>query len=256
MSALAKLMDTFHSALLTKDGSAAADTLRTNPRIAPQKQMAIYIEGYRLRLIQAIRSDYPTLLALLGEQDFDALALRFIEDNPPRHFNLDRYPHAFAAFVKVHGGDAFAADMAALEAAIAQTFMLEDSPPLTPEMLRGISPETFGSTVLALRTASCLLAMEHDAEACLLAVRDGKPAMRSPVSACYLMLVRHHNEVQRHALSYAEFLMLQTLRRGLPVGKALEALAEAHPDYLPEIAGQLQPWFTRWTEHGFFQSLK
>ena len=153
MSALLTLLEDFHSAILTGDAAPAIASIKRNPRLAPDEQLAIYIDGYRIRLTQAIRSDYPALLALLGNQVFDSMALAYIENHPPMGFNLDRYPYGFAAFVRDHHGDGFAADLATLEGAIAEVFVMPESDPLDPSMLAALAPEAFGDLVLQSQQA-------------------------------------------------------------------------------------------------------
>jgi hypothetical protein len=245
-------MGTFHMAILENDAKPAAATLKTNPKIAPERQMGIYIEGYRIRLTQAIRSDYPTLLALLGEKEFDRLALLYIESNPPTHFNLDRYPHAFAAFVHDSLSDDFTADVAALEGAIAQVFMMDDSTPLPPVVLGSVTPESFGKMTLNKRNASCLLELRYPADTYMEQLRDGLSPARPEPAIRYLYLVRHDNEVKRHPLSHAQHLILSQLCESVTVGEALDAIADQNPDLVPEIAAALPSWFAYWITNGFF----
>src|ERR1700722_18195667 len=121
MNAIANILDRFHDAILKNDEDIAVNDIKAN-------RLGIYIDGYRIRLTEAIRSDYPATLHLLGGKAFDQLALAFIEACPPQSFNLDRYPHGFADFI-VGNPDIFAREVAKLEAAIAQVFMDAESLP-------------------------------------------------------------------------------------------------------------------------------
>lgn len=254
MSKMYALMEQFHDAILRHDAGVALPLIRAGDSISPEQRLAIYIEGYRTRLVLAIRSDYPTLLALLGEAAFDAFARRYIDAAPPTHFSLDRYPHGFADFFRAVCDDGFACEVAALEAAIAEVFMQEDSEAFSPDELASMTPEAFGAMILKPRRASALLAFSYPVEEYLVGMREGKNPPVPPASASYLYLVRQHNEVKRHLLSKAEHSLLEQLCEGLPVGRALEAAADKDADLLPEIASQLQSWFARWAANGFFQS--
>jgi len=251
MSALTSLLERFHSAILDNESAPLLPDIRPHPHLTPAQQMAIYSDGYRTRLTQAIRSDYPALLALIGDEAFAALALKYIEKNPPHGFNLDRYPHGFSAFVREYSDDAFVADLAALEDTIAQVFMLPDSAALTPAALSGITPESFGDTVLKLRAASQLLALDYPADL----YRENPTPQKQPAEKIYLFLIRHDNEVKRHRIAFAEFLILSALQRGMNVGTALESIAEKYPQLVPEIAQHMQAWFGSWTHNGFFEEL-
>lgn len=257
MSALRTTMQLFHTALLDKDDAPAVALLRANERLSRQRQMAIYIQGYRTRLVLAIRSDYPALLALLGEQAFDALALAYIEATPPAHYSLDYYPHAFAPFVRAHS-DAFAADVARFEATVAELFLASDaapeSEPLAASTLAGLTPEAFGHTLLALRPASRLLEFSYPVDSYLAALRDDPQAAQPAAQTRYMFFVRHDNEVKRHPLSQAQYRLLCAFAAGQPVGVALDSVAEALPTEVPDMVAHLQQWFAQWTRDGFFHS--
>ncbi len=246
------LMVEFHNAILNRDKNAFAAKVLPNDRLAAEARMNIYIEGYRLRLCEAIKADYPATMALLGNA-FDALAQAFIESTPPSHFSLDHYPYAFADYVRDHGNDTFAADLAALECAIAETFLLEESEALSPQMLMNVTPEAFGDMTLELRTASRLLAAGYPVDGYLISQRKDEMPERPAASDAYMMVLRHENEVKRHHLTRAEFLVMEQLNNGLAVGAALEHVAEAEPELLPDIAAGVQVWFGRWTQNGFFK---
>lgn len=253
MSKLYSLMSAFHAAILERDKESFAPHILPNPRLSAQARMAIYIEGYRLRLLDAIKSDYPATLALLDDR-FDALASAFIEQNPPTQASLDPYPHPFAAYLRAHSDDAFAADLADLECAIAGIFLLPESEALTPAHISGITPEAFGAMRLMPRTASRLLRFDYPVDAYLTRQRSGETPERPTPATSYLYVVRHEHEVRRYPLSQAEFLVLQQLANGLPVGAALEQVAETYPQLLPDIAANVQSWFGAWTGSGFFRS--
>jgi len=243
-------IETFHDAILNKDTSQALPAIKPNPRIPPEQQLSIYIDGYRLRLIEAIRSDYPALLLYLGESEFDRLALRYIETTPPTHFNLDRYPHAFAATLQ---NDDFAIDLAQLEAAIARVFMREESKPLTSGALLGITPETLAEMILTPRTASELLTLNYPADTYMEDMREGKAHVKPQTEPRHLFLVRHGNEVKRHVLSAPEYLILSRLAAGMNVGDALESVIEERPEYMSDMPEILQTAFARWIAGGFFK---
>jgi hypothetical protein len=255
MTKFAALLQEFHNAVLEKKPEAFAPAISPNPRISPQEQMAIYVDGYRMRLLEAVQDDYEATLQLLGEEAFNRLAANFIEAHPPTHYSLDYYPQAFAAYLRSHLDDGFACALAALESAIAEVFIMGESDAIDTSALSSLTPETFGSAVLVPRTASALLQLDYPADSCLRQHRKGEEMVRPEAAPSYLYLVRHENEVRRHMLSEAEYRVLKELAASVPVGVALENVAQQHPQLLPEIAAHIQEWFARWTGNGFFQSL-
>lgn len=252
MSALEKLFGDFQKAIIDNDAALAAGDVKPNPRMTAEKQLAIYMDGYRIRLVQAIGSDYPALTALLGEKEFERLARDYVEQHPSQHFNLDRYPYGFAAFVTSRV-DTFAAELAMLEAVIAQVFMMEESAPCDASTLMNLTPDAFGAARLQRRAASALLAFSYPVNAWLSAQREGKNPPCPAPQATFLYLYRHRNHVQRVELDEPEFLLLQAMAAEKPIGAVLDAVIAAHPHHAKVVAANIQQWFARWLSQGFFR---
>jgi hypothetical protein len=251
MSMLLSLFESFHHAILDKNVSQMVPMIKTNPHLSPEKQMAIYVDGYRLRLIEAIRSDYPTLLYYWGDDVFDIWALRFIESKPPQHFNLDRYPYKFIEVVMATN-DQFAQDVAIVESAIAQVFIQEESMALSSDILAGTTPEQLSDMVFYPRRASRLMKLRYPIESYISQLRDGKNPEKPASNENYLYLVRHHNEVRRHILSYAQYLLLESLCTGKNISESLEVLTEHNPQLAPDFISILKTNFGQWIQDGFF----
>jgi len=50
--------------------------------LSPVERLRIYASMYPLRTVEALRSDYPALAALLGEERFDALVREYVAAHP------------------------------------------------------------------------------------------------------------------------------------------------------------------------------
>ncbi len=248
-----KIYSDFHNAILKNDDTQIKPAVKPHPRLDASQQFAIYSDGYRIRLLHAIRSDYPILLKLLGDEIFDSLAYAYIEQNPPNNYNLDFYPHKFAEFVSINSDNAFAVDLAILEATIAEVFMLPDSEPLSPENLSEISADDFGEMNLKLRIACRLLRFNYQVSDWLTVARaeNNLPQITLPTSS-WLLVLRHNNEVQRHNLSEQEFSLLQNLVSGKNVSDALDATLDEHESHAVAIVNNLQAYFANWVANGVF----
>lgn len=94
-----------------------------SPQIANQdsghmpaaQKMEIYKAIARLRLLSCIRAAYPKTFAVMDENEFERIALDFIQANPPESHELKSYPEKFAAFVCEHLNDAAVCQMAQQE---------------------------------------------------------------------------------------------------------------------------------------------
>lgn len=273
-----KLLEDFHNAILTNNGSHIFNALKAHPRLTPAQQFSIYADGYRIRLLSAIRSDYPSLLEYMGQEIFDNFALQYIEKNPPQSYNLDIYPHKFADFLCNNHHDIFANDLALLECAIAEVFMLPDSQAILPEEIAKKSPEEFGKMIFSLRKASRFLKLATNANDYLSAQRKISSSLRGGVAdvaihnhdkedwiaspklarndnteSKYMLVYRNNNEVQRLEISSAGLCLLQQLADGKTVENALEETILNNPEFSEEIASNLQNWFAEWFLNGVFK---
>lgn len=245
MNAINKIFDRFHEAILKNDVDIAVQDIKAN-------RLNIYLDGYRARLTNAIRSDYPATLHLLGGKLFDQLALAFIEANPSRSFNLDPYPHGFAAFI-AGNPDKFASEVAELESAIAQTFMAAESSPLTVNHLQELTEAAFAKQPLLPRTASKLLEFTYPVNHWFTEERAGKKPDIPQQHASYLYVYRHDNEARRLELPYEAYLLMERLFISPSLEKAIEAAASAHPQQADEIMRNVQQWFAQWLKKGVFR---
>jgi hypothetical protein len=252
-----KLLNDFHNAILMDDATQITPTIKPHPHLTPVQQFAVYSDGYRIRLVQAIRSDYPILLNLLGEKEFDKIAHGYIKKYPPTNYNLDYYPNEFTKVMDEHCDDKFACEVAMLEGAIAEVFMLPDSDPLSADGFSNISLENFGAMTLKLRTACRLLQFSYQTSDWLTFARanNSLPLLQSErgqKTPSWLLVVRHNNEVQRHNLSEQEYTLLQNLADGKNVSDALEKTLSEHELHAEIIATSLQRWFADWVKNGVF----
>ena len=123
---LAELQAGFRRWLELEDEAAASCIGVHDARGLP-----VYLNNYRAQLMGCLETSYPLTLSWLGEVHFRAAAARHIERNPPRSWTLDDYAEGFAASLAAELPDhPQAAELAALEWALAQAFIAHDAPAL------------------------------------------------------------------------------------------------------------------------------
>lgn len=253
MTSSPALMERFMDALLTGNGENAGDYLKNKDGFPPEKQLSVYTEAYRLRLLEVLRGTFPALVSYLGEARFNIVAERFIREHPSRRFNIDAYPPGFAPYFVAEEPDSAARELAMLEHAVAEVYMAGESAPLTPQWAAAQTEASLAQAALALRTASRLMMFTYQVNDYLDALREGKTPQTPQAQPNYLLIVRHRHQVQRLALSQGEYALLGLLDGRTPLAKALE-----HRRFAPHIAeasqgGELMRWFTRWIEKGLLQ---
>jgi hypothetical protein len=106
----------------------------------------VYRDGYALRLIEVLTSDYPGVMAMAGPDDFDHMARAYIAAQPSRHPSVRWYGRGVADFLgrtPPYNGTPDAAEMARFEWALGEAFDSPDVAPITADVLMALAPEAW-----------------------------------------------------------------------------------------------------------------
>lgn len=145
MSRLRALQQDFQRYVLLPD--AGMDTqVSTSAQASAQERLGIYANAYRLRLLEALDTDFPGLHTLVGDEAFDRLGRAYIDAHPSQHFSLRWYGHQLAAFL--HATPPYAdhpvlAEMAEFEWAMSLAFDAGDSTVVSVEDMLALPPEAW-----------------------------------------------------------------------------------------------------------------
>ena len=128
MSALTDLQSDFQSFLL--DGSERMlDRVTGTPKVSAETRLAIYYDAYRLRLLEALTSNYPILRAWIGDEEFEMAGIAYIAAHPSRHFSIRYFGHRlpeYLATTEPWNDRPYLAEIASLEWALSETFDAEN----------------------------------------------------------------------------------------------------------------------------------
>ncbi len=128
MSALTDLQSDFQSFLL--DGNERMLSRVTGTaKVGAEQRLAIYYDAYRLRLLEALTSNYPVLRAWIGDEEFENAGIAYLTAHPSRHFSIRWFGHRlpeFLAATEPWSGTPFLAEIASLEWALSEVFDAEN----------------------------------------------------------------------------------------------------------------------------------
>jgi hypothetical protein len=137
---------------------AASDTFQAAVRDTSKADrvtlLDVYRDGYALRLIEALTTDYPGVMAMAGPADFDHMARAYIAAHPSRHPSVRWYGRGLADFLsrtEPYSRTPAAAEMARFEWALGEAFDSPDVTPITADALMALPQEaweTLGFTTL------------------------------------------------------------------------------------------------------------
>lgn len=104
---LSEIQNELHSSIKTGTNSAAiCNIVCEKPPVGIRERLSIYQTAYQLRMVESLRDDFSSVSDHLGDA-FDALALKFLSENPSKYQNLAEVSQHFPDFIKVHANEMF-----------------------------------------------------------------------------------------------------------------------------------------------------
>lgn len=127
---------------ITDTGSAGSDA-----------RLAVYAEGYRHRLAEALTVDFPALRTLLGESKFDVLVRGYIAKHPSAHFSTRFLGNCFSEFLANNSAYAKTpalSELAEFEWQLRTAFDAADADIYSVDDIGAIEPSKWGCVQLRL----------------------------------------------------------------------------------------------------------
>ena len=156
MSALADLQSDFQTFLLDGNERMLGRVAGT-ARVSAEKRLAIYYDAYRLRLLEALTSNYPVLRAWIGDEQFENAGIAYLAAHPSRHFSIRYFGHSlpeYLASTEPWNGRPYLAEMAALEWALSEAFDAEDRAAIRPDDMAHVPVDAWPGMRLQLHPAA------------------------------------------------------------------------------------------------------
>jgi hypothetical protein len=125
----------------------------------------VYRDGYALRLIEVLTTDFPGVLAMTGLETFDALTRAYIAAYPSRHPSVRWFGRQLADFLAAtapYDRTPAMAEMARFEWALGEAFDSVDAVPVRAEAIMAVPPEAWETIAFAPIPSLQRLAFRHD----------------------------------------------------------------------------------------------
>ena len=187
-------------------------------------------------LVAALRSNFPSLAAALGEAGFADIALRFCRSFPPSDSRLFLYGRSFPDYLAVVAAPERLCAYAQLDRAVSIAHVAADEAPLTLPALLAEHGAAAAGVKLALTQASGLvLGPSGDAAGDFLASwgrlagRSDKLAGHAGAGAGAVLVTRPDESVQVTAIDKAAAVLVRGIRRGLSLHAASVKTLAVHP---------------------------
>lgn len=228
------------------------------PPLDAATRLSVYGDGYFLRLLEALTSDFPAVRRALGEEDFRVLAAHYLKANQSRSSTLADLGERFPRFVSEHPFTRrypFLPDLARLERDAMTRLFSPRLPALEPEVIRNIPAEDwprvrliFDPTVLLLKVAWPVERLWRRRE--LPPESGGRTLHRA--RAQWLLIFRDETWVRVADISRQEWDTLRRLKDG---ARLRGVFARASKGPIKADAVEVQRWFSSWVAGGLIKRI-
>ena len=243
----------------TADATNAADAANTTFNgLGRPERIGVYRHAYRARLAEALRSNYPVLHRVLGDDAFGDLAQAYLRARPSVRPSIRWFGDELAT----HMNDAPDAvphpsliDLARMEWSLGLSFDSADAAVLTPAMLLAIPAAQWPALRFAPHPSVNLLHLDWSVEPAWSAVTaDERAEVEAPQRSSHALLVwRWRLDTRWRSLPDDEAVWLRSCLSGEPFAQLCELATQTTGDGAAlAAAGALR----RWVEDGLLAGLR
>ncbi|HEY3859030.1 MAG TPA: DNA-binding domain-containing protein [Gammaproteobacteria bacterium] len=257
MSALKQLEQDFQGCMLRNDLDMAGQVVG-DARADAAERVRVYVEAYRLRLLEVLQDSFTGLHGLLGDEQFDQMGRAYIDAHPSTHPSVRWFPRHLESFLRdsaPYSEHSYLAEMAAFEWAQSLVFDAIDQPAVSIEELAALPPEAWASLRLALRAAVQRLDCTWNVPMAWKRLEDGEePALESTDAPVSWLLWRADLNTHWRSLTEDEAWAVDAAREGRNFSELCEGLCQWHA---PEaVALQAASYLKLWLNDGLITQIE
>ncbi len=215
----------------------------------------VYAEAYRLRLLEALQTDYPTLQALLGDSRFAELAHDYISASPSHHYSIrwfGRHLPEFLGKTPPYSSELCLAELATLEWTLSEAFDAASATPLDAAALRAISPQDWPELTLGFHPSLRRLDLQFSVVEWWKAQTSSAQVSGVPLSGEIRawLIWRRDLEVLYRPMAAAEDVALDALRGGASFADTAAQLVAEAGIPAADAPAMLATWLHSWVGQG------
>lgn len=196
------------------------------------RRFSVYRNNVAVSLTDALRTGFPTIVKLLGDQNFDGLAGIFLRQHPPVSPLMMHYGEGFPAFLAnmpalSHLG--YLQDVAQLELALRRSYHAADATPLDPTLLQSMPPEELAQHRMSLAPALQIIRSRYPLyDIWAYNMADGPQPGNV---AQNVLITRPEFDPEPHPLPLGGATFIAALQNGQTFGDAFETTHKAAPGF-------------------------
>lgn len=224
---LRELQENFVGAALS--GGELGFPVKGGGTLSAIQALAVYQDGYRARLSEAMGETYEGVWSVLGDEGFFSVCRGFIAGHPSAIYNLSDYGLNFGLFLASHPESRrwpFLPELAAFEWRFKELFHLKEHLPIVPAAL-GVAA---GNSRLVLGAEVCLRRHANAVYEIWRTRKDRAASCRQDWNQPeQLLMYKREGDIFVHPLNEPEFLILETLSGGRTLEESIGEATRIHP---------------------------
>jgi hypothetical protein len=256
VSALLGLERDFQGCMLKNELDMGGQVVST-PQADAATRVRIYVEAYRLRLLEVLQDNYTGLHGLLGDDEFDRLGRAYIDANPSTHPSVrwfSRHLEGFLRHTEPYDAHPYLAEMAAFEWAQGLTFDATDEPVAGLEAMATIPPDAWAGLTFTLHAAVQRLSLRWNIPQAWQALEAGEtPDLQQGDAPSSWLLWRAELLTHWRSLNADEAWALDAVKDGRNFSELCEGLCQWHD--ASGVAMQAASFLKRWLTDGLISSV-
>ncbi|MTI08764.1 HvfC/BufC N-terminal domain-containing protein [Curvivirga aplysinae] len=220
----------FKTAILENQPTSMSEFLQDESHLA---RMSIYRNNIFVSLMNVLIAAFPKTSTLVGADNFQVLAKKFVEKRPPDEAQLSEYGSKFPDFLtsweQVVADIPYLPDLARLDWGCQEAYFAQNYDPIDPSLFAQMSPEDLFDTKLDISPSVRLLKSDYPVTH-FYEMDDFGIEQLSPETE-YIMVNRlgETEQIMTDRLSEADYHFLEKLKAGFSLGDTFLDIVEEDP---------------------------
>jgi len=242
-----------------KEPTRYVEVIQEVPPLSRHDRLGVYANAYFYRLLESLAVDYRAVQRVVGEESFHDLVAHYLMHHPSQSPNIGDVGEAFPEFIRTYPlskSFPFLHELAMLERAIMECLYSSHLPPLDVSALQTQTEDEWADARFRIDPTVRLMIVLWPVDAVW---KDREKLDRSDLpkrpepSPRHLLLYRDDNWVRVSAIGLHDWMALQMLQSGLPLGAVCGALSK---QWLQEEKPlPVMEWFSSWVNEGIVREI-
>ena len=214
--------------------------------ILPAQNIRLYQQNVMIHLIQALRTTYPLILRLVGDDFFQLTARAYIKQYPSRSGDVNEYGEYFSDFLAEYQPVKeliYLAEVAQFEWTCHLLLSASSHAPMDLDILKKLQPEQYEQIHFYLHPASKVMKFYYPIlriiELCAGNIDDTIDLSEEGVN---LLIIRRDLDISLVPLAVGEFTFLAALQENKSLAEALTSAIEVDATFVldEKLSGWIQ----------------